>query len=180
MTQIDVVIYDRQYSPLIFKQDGVLYVPAESVYAVFDVKHELRRTAILQAAEKAESVRRLERTSVPVRYVRGTYKPKVLFEITAGILCLESWWSGGGLVTSLDKVLTELSPARFINTGCAVRSGSFEAVGKGRKIRVEKSPPEAALVFFFLRLLHRLQQVGTVPAMDILKYAAGLKPTGKK
>ena len=32
--QIDVVIYDRQYSPLIFKQDGVLYVPAESVCRV--------------------------------------------------------------------------------------------------------------------------------------------------
>ena len=25
--QIDIVIYDRQYSPLLFHQDGVLYVP---------------------------------------------------------------------------------------------------------------------------------------------------------
>ena len=44
--QIDVVIYDRQYSPLLFKQDGVLYVPAESVYAVFDVKQDMRRQHI--------------------------------------------------------------------------------------------------------------------------------------
>ena len=175
------MIYDRQYSPLIFKQDGVLYVPAESVYAVFDVKHELRRTAILQAAEKAESVRRLKRTSVPVRYVRGTYKPKVHCLRSRPVSCA---WKAGGVAAdlwrSLDKVLTELSPARFINIGCAVRSGSFEAVRNRKRVRVEKSPPDAALIFFFLRLLYRLQQVGTVPAMDILKYAAGLKSTGKK
>jgi hypothetical protein len=39
--QIDVVIYDRQYSPFLFNQDGAKYVPAESVYAVFEVKQDL-------------------------------------------------------------------------------------------------------------------------------------------
>src|SRR5439155_25639587 len=29
---IDLVIYDRQYSPLIFKQYAAVYIPAESVY----------------------------------------------------------------------------------------------------------------------------------------------------
>jgi hypothetical protein len=73
--QIDIVIYDRQYSPLLFHQDGVLYVPAESVYAVFDVKQELGRWMILQAARKAASVRKLKRTSVPIPYAAGTYRP---------------------------------------------------------------------------------------------------------
>jgi len=68
----------------------VLYVPAESVYAVFDVKQDMRRPHIVAAAEKAESVRRLKRTSVPVPFAAGTYKAKPLFEIVAGILCLES------------------------------------------------------------------------------------------
>ena len=30
--QIDIVIYDRQYSPLLFKEGPATYVPAESVY----------------------------------------------------------------------------------------------------------------------------------------------------
>jgi len=171
--QIDLVIYDRQYSPLILKQDGALYIPAESVYAVFDVKHEMRRESILEAAQKAESVRRLKRTTVPVNYVEGTYKPKALFEITAGVLCLEAWWLEG-MGKSLQKVLGELIAGRHLNLGCAVRSGSFEARRKGKRVQVEVSSPETALIFFFTRLLHRLQQVGTVPALDILKYAEGL------
>jgi hypothetical protein len=30
--QIDIVIYDRQYSPFLFNQNGAKYVAAESVY----------------------------------------------------------------------------------------------------------------------------------------------------
>lgn len=33
--QIDVVVYDRQYTPLIFEMHGIKIIPAESVYAVF-------------------------------------------------------------------------------------------------------------------------------------------------
>jgi len=172
--QIDVVIYDRQYSPLILQQEGVLYVPAESVYAVFDVKHELRRYATVAAGAKAASVRRLKRTSIPIRHAGGTYKARRPMEIVAGILTLESWWSGGRLVGSLDKVLGELTGDGFIDLGCAVRGGAFEAVRWGKKVKVEKSVRETALIFFYLRLLHRLQRMGTVPAIDLQRYAQGI------
>ena len=36
--QIDVVIYDRQYTPFIFDFEGQIVIPAESVYAVFEAK----------------------------------------------------------------------------------------------------------------------------------------------
>jgi hypothetical protein len=32
--QIDVLVFDRQYSPLIFEYEGQTVIPAESVYAV--------------------------------------------------------------------------------------------------------------------------------------------------
>lgn len=32
--QLDVVIFDRQYSPLIFEYEGQTIIPAESIYAV--------------------------------------------------------------------------------------------------------------------------------------------------
>ena len=41
--QIDVVVFDRQYSPFIFKFQGQTVVPAESVYAVFEAKQAITR-----------------------------------------------------------------------------------------------------------------------------------------
>ena len=36
--QIDIAIFDNLYSPPLFPHDAGLHVPAESVYAVFEVK----------------------------------------------------------------------------------------------------------------------------------------------
>lgn len=38
--QIDVVVYDRQYTPLLYNHDGQMFVPAESVYAIFEGEAE--------------------------------------------------------------------------------------------------------------------------------------------
>lgn len=54
--QIDLVIYDQQYTPFIFNQDGIKYIPAESVYAVFDVKPEFSKETIEYTGEKIKSV----------------------------------------------------------------------------------------------------------------------------
>src|ERR1017187_5415220 len=61
--QIDVVVFDRQYSPLIFKYEGQLIIPAESVYAVFECKQALNARHVEYAQNKVASVRRLHRTS---------------------------------------------------------------------------------------------------------------------
>ena len=39
--QIDVVLFDRQYSPFIFQYEGQTIVSAESVYAVFEAKQAI-------------------------------------------------------------------------------------------------------------------------------------------
>jgi len=39
--QIDVVIFDRQYSPFIFNFENQKVVPAESIYAVFEASRPL-------------------------------------------------------------------------------------------------------------------------------------------
>ena len=57
--QIDIVIYDRQYSPLIFRYGGQTIIPAESVYAVFEVKQEINAKHVEYACKKVASVRRL-------------------------------------------------------------------------------------------------------------------------
>jgi len=88
--EIDVVIYDKQYSPLLFRQDGVLYVPAESVYAVLEVKQELTRNYIKYAGKKAASVRRLHRTSASIIHLGGRSPGKRPFDILAGVVSLDS------------------------------------------------------------------------------------------
>jgi len=39
--QIDVLVFDRQYSPFIFTFEDQLIVPAESVYAAFETKQTI-------------------------------------------------------------------------------------------------------------------------------------------
>ena len=43
--QIDVLVFDRQYSPFIFNYQGQAVIPAESVYAAFEAKAEHQRRA---------------------------------------------------------------------------------------------------------------------------------------
>ena len=73
--QIDIVIYDGQYSYFVFKHEQVIYVPAESVYAVIEVKQELNKANLNYAGEKAASVRKLSRTSAEIPFAGGIYRP---------------------------------------------------------------------------------------------------------
>lgn len=167
--QIDVVIYDRQYSPFVFNQNDVKYIPAESVYAVFEVKQEITKEYLKYAAEKAESVRRLNRTSAPIYHAGGCYPPKPLNRILAGILTYETSWKDG-LGESFIKNLSVLKDNQKLDIGCALSNASFV---NNEELII--SIQNESLIFFFLNLLMELQKLGTIPAMDILKYAEALE-----
>ena len=77
--QIDVVVYDRQYSPFIFHYQGETIVPAESVYAIFEAKQTINANYVTYARKKVASVRTLHRTSLPIPHAGGTYPPKPLY-----------------------------------------------------------------------------------------------------
>jgi len=172
--QIDVVIHDRQYSPLLFEHSGVTYLPAESVYAVLEVKQDLSKTNIEYAAKKVGSVRKLRRTSAPITYVEGIYEPKKLFNILGGILALESTWAPP-LGDSFKEITMPLPDHLRLDLGCALKHGAFEiSIDEKGQPLLSISRPETALIVFFLRLVHRLQQLGTVPAIDLREYGKGL------
>jgi hypothetical protein len=172
--QIDLVIYDRQYSPLLFKRNGALFVPAESVYAVFETKQELDKANIEYAQKKAASVRGLKRTSAPIPHAGGKYEPKDPPRILAGIVALESSWKpliGDPLAACLKAGLAD----GRIDLGCALKRGSFEATyDRNGGVKIEPADGETALIFFVLRLLARLQEMGTVPAIDLKAYGRKL------
>jgi len=169
--EIDLVIYDQQYSPFLFKQDGAVFIPAESVYAIFEIKQSLTAENVKYAIEKAASVRRLRRTSAMVTHVLGTTRPtRTLFEIPAGLLVLESDWSpqfGAPFVKGLEAS----PPNGRLDLVCALRHGAVEITYSDvGRCSLDCSSPDTALIFFFLRLLEKLQGLGTVPAIDLREY----------
>jgi len=171
--QIDVVIFDQQYSPFLFNQDGTLYVPAESVYAVFEVKPLLTRQVLAYAGKKAQSVRNLARTSAAIPFAAGKYKPKKPYPIIAGMLAGGSGWRQP-LSSLLPAALQDLSVRQRIDLGCVLGTAAFEANYRLKSPRVDFSKPSDSLIFFFLRLFRRLQLLGTALAIDVTKYGSTL------
>src|SRR5713226_248283 len=123
--QIDVVIFDRQYSPFIFRHQGQIIVPAESVYAVFEAKQAINLEHVVYAKKKVASVRRLHRTSLPIPHAGGTYAAKPLIHIYGGVLTFESDWNpalGQPLLTSLNN--NDVEHGR-LDLGCIAAHGLF-------------------------------------------------------
>jgi hypothetical protein len=169
--QIDVVIFDRQYSPFIFHCEGEVIVPAESVYAVFEAKQAINATQVAYAQEKIASVRRLHRTSLPIPHAGGVYKPKALTPIMGGLLTFESEWSPP-LGAPLLEALAKADSNSYLDLGCVAAHGYF-AINKstGAHEVIEGRKPATAFLF---KLISELQFSGTVPMIDVLAYAQWL------
>ena len=170
--QIDIVIYDRQYSPFLYNQANQRYIPAESVYGILEVKQDLTREHVLYAGEKAASVRCLHRTSAPVPHVEGVAKPRPLPRIVAGIVTYQSSWTPP-FGDPFRDVLAELPADHQLDVGCALLHGAFEvrypSPGEVSFTAVEGS---RSLVQFLMRLLKQLQSLATAPAIDYEAYLA--------
>jgi hypothetical protein len=167
--QIDLIIFDRQYCPLVFHVEGATYVPAESVYAVFEVKQDLNAKHVAAAVEKARSVRALKRTSVDITSAAGNHPALPPTDILAGILTSESGWKPA-FGKPFTKALSDASKDGRLDLGCCLQAGAFNVDYSGRKPTVATSVPDEALVSFFMTLLHRLQPLGTVRAIDLTAY----------
>lgn len=196
--QIDLVIYDQQYTPFVFTQNGVHYIPAEGVYAVFEVKPDLEGSTtsdgesmnyIEYAGRKIQSVRALKRTSAKIIDRGESRPPRSLTKIIGGILTSVNAYSKNETIEKHLKNLTEL---KTIDMGCIVEFGSFyidysgiekkEITDPNERIqdyyknrsfnKITYSERENSLVTFFLQLSRYLQQtIGTVAAIDFSAYA---------
>lgn len=195
--QIDIVIFDQQYTPFVFTQNGVHYIPAEGVYAVFEVKPDLQGNAdglnyIEYAGNKIASVRSLKRTSTNIIDRGKSYDPRPLTKIVGGILT-----STNSIAKheTIAKHLSSLAPLAAMDMGCSIEFGAFYVDYNGdedqsiqdfnQRIQdyynkrqfgsVKFSKKEKALVSFFLQLMRYLQQsIGTVAAIDLAAYAEAI------
>lgn len=169
--QIDVVVFDRQYSPFIFQYQGQTIIPAESVYAVFEAKQAINANQVAYAQDKVASVRQLHRTSLPIPHAGGVYPAKPLQHILGGLLTFESDWSPG-LGEPLVKALAEGGAEGKLDLGCVAAHGLFSCASDGCGVLMPMAKPATA---FLLELIARLQEMATVPMIDVRAYARWLE-----
>lgn len=197
--QIDVVIYDNYFTPFIFTQNGFHYVPAEGVYAIFEVKPDIKGhvktgsysdSYISYAGNKIESVRSLIRTSTTMINSGVKYPARPLTKILGGILSTTNSYTHKHNNT-IENELKKLQGLKGIDLGCVVDYGSFyvDYIGDEdikqdnftkrindyyitRQVNdIHFSRPENSLITFFMQLTRYLQQaIGTIPAIDLQAY----------
>ncbi len=179
--QIDVVIYDRQYTPFVFNHAGIMYIPAESVYAVFEAKQSINKSLLEYAMKKVKSVRQLNRTSAAI-IDRGIVKPAApLFRILGGFLSLDNGWQGTVSNSApFANIMKGASEDQLIDIGCIMADKSFAAQidasdALNPKVEITYSDKEETLIYFFLKLVAELQKLGTVRAIDLNQYMSTLK-----
>ena len=192
--QIDIVIYDNWFTPFIFNQNGFKYIPAEGVYAVFEVKPDIQGNVgkisyIKYAGQKIASVRKLDRTSTSMINSGKKVSARPLTKIIGGILTTTNSSKKNNTIEKHIKSLTDLEG---IDLGCIVDYGSFFVQYQGEEDTNEEtdfkkrihdyyhnrtfqslvfSQPENSLITFFMQLTRYLQQaIGTIPAIDLQAY----------
>jgi hypothetical protein len=171
--QIDVVIFDRQYSPFIFKIQDKTVVPAESVYAAFEAKQIANADHVAYAQAKIGSVRGLHRTSLPIPHAGGAYPAKTPHHIIGGLLTLESGWSPAFSEACRAALGADLGDGR-LDLGCVAANGHFRYDEERASYKFfEEGRPATAFLF---NLISMLQFCGTVPMIDIQAYARWLAP----
>jgi hypothetical protein len=197
--QIDLVIYDQQFTPFVLTQNGIHYIPAEGVYAAFEVKPDLKGTIdmngksisyIEYAALKIESVRKLKRTTTFIIDRGRKHDPRPLTKIIGGIL------TSSNTIKKKDtseKKFKALKGLQTLDMGCSADFGSFILDYEGeedpniadfndrisnyytiRKLKEFKySNKNNSLITFFFQLTRYLQQsIGTVAAIDLNAYSS--------
>ena len=165
--QIDIIIYDPQYTPTLLDQHDDRFIPAESVYAVFEVKPTINKSYLEYAAKKAKSVRVLERTSVLITHVGGQPVAKKLFPIVSGIVATTIDWAEGFSSEAFIQNYGAFVDLQLLDCGLAVTGGCFDVFEGELKV----GPTSKSLAYFIFRLLQKLNGLGTVPAVDWNKYA---------
>lgn len=169
--QIDIVIFDNQYTPTLLDQSQHRFIPAEAVYAVFEVKPQINKDTLKYAAKKAKSVRDLKRTSIPIKHAGGEFPAKPIFKIISGIISHRVDWRNGLKNDAFSDALKSHKNSSTIDCGVSLGDRAFDNFSD----KLEVSDKQGSLTYFVFRLLQQLQSLGTVPAIDWHAYADAVR-----
>jgi hypothetical protein len=169
--QLDCLVYDAHFTPALFGKDKHLYVPAEAVYATFEIKQTIDASHLKYAAEKVVSLRSLMRTSAPLESAHGVSEPKPLLPILGGVLGMNAQWKDG-LGKAFLKQFNTFTETRQLNLVLTAECGFCD------RLKLECAPVvisgPGSLIRGLFRLLKALRSLATVPAVEWEKYEAVL------
>lgn len=164
--QIDIIIYDNFYSPYIMSSgSGVKYIPAESVYAVVEIKPTITKAYLEYADAKVESVKKLKRTARGVT-VAGVRHPKPKLTNIIGILLAKD-----SKITKEATIKKYLEENVNINLLCALDKYTIFCDRRSSDMKLEKIEEKEALLGLYFHLNNELYELGTVAGIDIREYA---------
>lgn len=164
--QIDIIIYDALYTPLIFGTEaGEKFITSESVYAVFDSKPTINKETIEYTNKKISSVSNLARSSRGMISAGKPVSKRELTHIIGGILAIDS--------VETDTIEKHLVDNPYIDIGCAIKKTAFIVYRNENSCitDIKFSSQEEAILSFFYIVLDLLYQLGTVAGIDIRDYS---------
>lgn len=169
--QQDLIIFDRQYSPLLLNKDEVLFVPAEAVYAVVEVKSNLTPAELRDAIKKIASSKELLRTPAQaVIHAGGVFPPKERGQIFGYVVAGTSSWKDRVRVETLAKLSGE-SP-NILDGGCILDGAAFSVQYSDEKTAIKSVDGGQALFGFLALLVEDLKPLGTTPPWDLALYSS--------
>jgi len=170
--QLDCLIYDAHFTPALFGKDKHLYVPAEAVYATFEVRQTISADDLDYAADKVASLRVLQRTSAPLESAQGISAPKPLLPIIGGLLGMNASWSDG-LGKAFIERFDSLKDTKQLDLVLTAESGFCDRLDTGRDPVIFSG--SGTLMRGLFRLLRALRAKATVAAIEWEKYEAVLE-----
>lgn len=159
--QIDIVVHDTFYTPFVFCFGGYEIVPAESVYAVFEVKQTISRRHLQYASDKINTVRNLVRQYQPTNQVANVTGNHIIGGLLA--TCADNAW------TKREKVIGFMQSDAGETLDIVCSKDGLLVKNHGDEMRFDeylKSP----IGLLPMRLAHMMQKIGTVPPIKLTSY----------
>ena len=148
---IDVVVFDRQYTPALLDNDKHRYVPAEAVYAIFECKPRLTKAIWNTRLKKPPLCVDSKRRLVEIHHAGGKYPPRKLNDIVAGILAIEVGWKDGFGSEAFRDFHAGLNEDKSVDCGFAATGACFDTFAEA-KAYTFGPPNNWALAFFGVRV----------------------------
>lgn len=140
-----------------------MYVPAESVYVVCEIKQNVTKGHLDYTGKKIESVRKLKRTSSPILQMDGRAIRKSPKKIIGCLIAVESDYKpafGPTFLKNLKALRGDKQIDLIFTLGDGLHDGELET--------------SLGLVEFIYTLMSQLQQMGNAPAIDFKSYLKNL------
>ncbi len=167
--QLDCLIFDAHFTPALFGKDNHLYVPAEAVYATFEIKPNVDAGQLKAAGDKVASLRALKRTSAPLESAFGKNAAREPLPIIGGLLGMNA--SGkAGLGKPFLAQFNALAGDKQLDLVLTAESGFCDRLESANAPVIVNGP--GALVRGLFRLLQALRAKASVTAVEWEKYEA--------